>query len=119
MNNFAWYKSDCYKDMKKNPLNLQPAGGFIRLSKVEMKTNEFEKRVLPLKDNLLRVAYRITGDVERSEKIVEEVMLQVWSERASLIFIEDLPSYCLMMARNRALQGSLGQSADRESFTVG
>lgn len=84
-----------------------------------MKVHEFEKRVLPLKDNLLRVAYRITGNVEQSEKIVEEVMLQVWADRASLIVIEDLPAYCLTMARNRALRSYLGRAVEGESFAVG
>lgn len=84
-----------------------------------MKANEFEKRVLPLKDNLLRVAYRITGNAEQSEKIVEEVMLQVWADRASLIVIEDLPAYCLMMTRNRALRSHLGRPVSSEFFTVG
>lgn len=35
---------------------------------------------MPLKDNLLRVAFRITGNVERSEQIVQDVMLKVWGE---------------------------------------
>lgn len=84
-----------------------------------MKTNEFEKRVLPLKDNLLRVAYRITGNVERSEQIVEEVMLQVWADRGSWVVIEDLPAYCLMMTRTQALRSCPVRTADREAFAVG
>ena len=50
-----------------------------------MKTDEFITRILPLKDNLLRVAYRITGNAERSEQIVQDVMLKVWGERAAWI----------------------------------
>ena len=68
-----------------------------------MKTDEFITRILPLKDNLLRVAYRITGNAERSEQIVQDVMLKVWGERAAWIVIEDIPSYCLMVTRNMAL----------------
>lgn len=59
---------------------------------------------MPLKDNLLRVAFRITGNAERSEQIVQDVMLKVWSERSTWIVIEDLPSYCLMVTRNMALE---------------
>ena len=55
-----------------------------------MKTDEFITRILPLKDNLLRVAYRITGNAERSEQIVQDVMLKVWGERAAWIVIEDI-----------------------------
>ena len=69
-----------------------------------MKTNEFRKRILPLKDNLLRVAFRITGNVEQSELIVEEAMLKVWADRDGWVVIENLPAYCMMVARNLALQ---------------
>ena len=47
-----------------------------------MRTDEFITRILPLKDNLLRVAFRITGNAERSEQIFQDVMLKVWNERA-------------------------------------
>lgn len=40
----------------------------------EMRTDEFIKRILPLKDNLYRVAFRITGDRNLSEQIVQETM---------------------------------------------
>lgn len=84
-----------------------------------MKTNEFRKRVLPLKDHLLRMAYRITGDAEQSEKIVEDVMLAVWADRASLVVIQDLPIYCLMKVRNCALQTRRGRPMEKEPFAVG
>lgn len=84
-----------------------------------MKTKEFKERVLPLKDHLLRAAYRITGDAEQSEKIVEDVMLRVWADRASLVVIQDLPTYCLTRVRNYALQIPLGRPGEKETFAVG
>ena len=78
-----------------------------------MKTDEFITRILPLKDNLLRVAYRITGNAERSEQ-----MLKVWGERAAWIVIEDIPSYCLMVTRNMALDTINLQRKRTECFTV-
>lgn len=83
-----------------------------------MRTDEFITKILPLKDNLLRVAFRITNDVARSEQIVQEVMLKVWSERAAWIVIEDIPSYCLMVTRNMALQTIHLYQKQTESFTV-
>lgn len=73
---------------------------------------------MPLKDNLLRVAFRITGDAERSEQIVQDVMLKVWNERSAWIVIEDLPSYCLMVARNMALETVNLRKMRTESFVV-
>ncbi|MCD8268065.1 MAG: RNA polymerase subunit sigma-70 [Parabacteroides sp.] len=83
-----------------------------------MRTDEFITRILPLKDNLLRVAFRITGDAERSEQIVQDVMLKVWNERSAWIVIEDLPSYCLMVARNMALETVNLRKIRTESFVV-
>lgn len=83
-----------------------------------MRTDEFITKILPLKDNLLRVAFRITGDAARSEQIVQEVMLKVWNERAAWIVIEDIPSYCLMVTRNMALQTIHLYQKQTESFTV-
>ncbi|KKB56545.1 MULTISPECIES: sigma factor [Parabacteroides] len=83
-----------------------------------MRTDEFITRILPLKDNLLRVAFRITGNAERSEQIVQDVMLKVWGERAAWIVIEDIPSYCLMVTRNLALEAINLQKMRTESFAV-
>ena len=46
-----------------------------------MGTNEFTTKILPLKNNLFRVVFRITGDVEQSEQIVQEALLKVWEDR--------------------------------------
>ena len=56
-----------------------------------MGTNEFTTKILPLKNNLFRVVFRITGDVEQSEQIVQEALLKVWEDRDSWIVIEKLP----------------------------
>jgi len=69
-----------------------------------MGTNEFTTKILPLKDNLFRMVFRINGDTKQSEVIVQEAMLKVWTERSSWIVIENLPAYCLMVARNLAIQ---------------
>lgn len=74
-----------------------------------MGIKKFTTKILPLKDNLHRVVYRITGDVGLSEQIVQEVMLKLWHERHSWMVIENLPSYSLMVARNMALQAQKEQ----------
>lgn len=84
----------------------------------EMRTDEFIKRILPLKDNLYRVAFRITGDRNLSEQIVQETMLKVWNQRAAWMVIEDLPAYCLMVTRNMALQSTCTYSGKREQFAI-
>lgn len=78
-----------------------------------MKTNEFKTQILPLKDNLFRAAFRITGNVDQAREVVEEVMLWIWNEQFNLMVIDDLGAYCLRMARNLALQKSAGEEFSR------
>ncbi len=44
----------------------RPHSSFV----TEMRTDEFIKRILTLKDNLFRVVFQITGDHNLSEEIV-------------------------------------------------
>lgn len=75
--------------------------------------------LLPLKNNLFRVVFRITGDVEQSEQIVQEALLKVWEDRDSWIVIENLPSYCMMVARNLALRETYSGNKERmERYAV-
>lgn len=83
-------------------------------NKVDMKTKEFKTQILPLKDNLFRAAFRITGDAAKAREVVGEVMLWIWNEQFNLMVIDDVGTYCLMMARNLAL----GKSEGKE-FRVG
>ena len=66
-----------------------------------------------------RVVFRITGDVEQSEQIVQEALLKVWEDRDSWIVIENLPSYCMMVARNLALRETYSGNKERmERYAV-
>lgn len=79
-----------------------------------MGTSEFTTRILPLKDNLLRVVFRIVRDVDLAERIVQETLLKVWAEHSSWVVIDNMPAYCMMVARNLALR-SVGRSAGKET----
>lgn len=81
-----------------------------------MKANDFTKEVLPLKNNLYRVAYRITQDTDQSAQIVQEVMMKIWAERVHLQVIDNLPAYCLMVTRNLSLQKV---TSEKQHFLVG
>jgi len=84
-----------------------------------MKANDFTSRILPLKDNLYRVSYRITHDAGQSKQIVQEVMLRVWDQRTHLDVIDNLPAYCMVVARNMSLQKKAELSACKDLFLVG
>lgn len=68
-----------------------------------MKEISFRTNVLPLKDELFRLALRITLNRADAEDIVQETMLKVWNRRDSWDELESIEAYCLAICRNMAL----------------
>lgn len=83
-----------------------------------MRTGDFIIRILPLKDNLFRIAFRITADADLSRRIVRDALLKIWSQRDMWMMIEDLPAYCLMVTRNMALAAVPAQTVSDHLFIV-
>ena len=68
-----------------------------------MKEISFRTDVLPLKDELFRLALRITLNRADAEDIVQETMLKVWNRRDSWAELESIEAFCLTICRNLAL----------------
>ena len=63
----------------------------------------FQTRVLPLKDIIFRLAFRITQNQADAEDVVQETMLRVWNRRNEWEQIESMEAFCLTICRNLAL----------------
>lgn len=68
-----------------------------------MKEISFRNNVLPLKNELLRLALRITLNRAEAEDIVQETMIKVWNRREKWEEIESMESFCLTICRNIAI----------------
>lgn len=68
-----------------------------------MITVSFRKDILSLKDQLYRLALRLTMDEEESKDIVQETMIRVWNKRESWSEIESIEAYTFRICRNLAL----------------
>jgi len=68
-----------------------------------MKKISFRNDVLPLKNELYRLALRITLNREEAEDIVQETMIKVWNRRDSWDEIESIEAFCLTICRNLSL----------------
>ena len=68
-----------------------------------MKEISFRTDVLPLKDELFRLALRITLNRADAEDVVQETMLKVWNKREQWHEIESMEAFCLTICRNLAL----------------
>ena len=68
-----------------------------------MKKISFRNDVLPLKNELFRLALRITLNHAEAEDVVQETMIKVWNRRDSWDEIESIEAFCLTICRNISL----------------
>ena len=68
-----------------------------------MKKISFRTDVLPLKNELYRLALRITLNAADAEDVVQDTMLKVWKRRNDWEQIESIEAFCLTICRNLAL----------------
>ena len=68
-----------------------------------MKKVSFRNDVLPLKNQLFRLALRITLSREEAEDIVQDTMIKVWDKRYEWGSIDSIEAYSLRICRNLSL----------------
>ena len=68
-----------------------------------MKKISFRNDVLPLKNELYRLALRITLNHAEAEDVVQEKMIKVWNRRDRWDELESIEAFCLTICRNIAI----------------
>ena len=68
-----------------------------------MKKISFRNDVLPLKNELFRLALRITLNHAEAEDVVQETLIKVWNRRDRWDEIESIEAFCLTICRNISL----------------
>ena len=68
-----------------------------------MKKVSFRNDVLPLKNELFRLALRITLSRAEAEDVVQETMIKVWNKRDHWDEIDSIEAFCLTICRNISL----------------
>jgi RNA polymerase sigma-70 factor (ECF subfamily) len=81
-----------------------------------MKEISFRQDILPLKNELYRLALRITLNREEAEDIVQETMLKVWNKRDDWDRIDNIEAFCLTVCRNLALDANRRQGSDTQTI---
>ena len=74
-----------------------------------MKNISFKNDVLPLKNQLYRLALRITLDSAEAEDIVQETLIKVWNKRDSWDEIESIEAFSFTICRNIALDSIISK----------
>jgi RNA polymerase sigma-70 factor (ECF subfamily) len=68
-----------------------------------VKQISFQTDILPLKNDLYRMALRITMNAAEAEDVVQETMMKVWNRRDQWEQIESIEAFCLTICRNLSL----------------
>lgn len=68
-----------------------------------MNIISFRNDILPLKNELYRLALRITLNNAEAEDVVQETMIKVWNRRDEWQQIDSIEAFCLTICRNLAL----------------
>lgn len=64
---------------------------------------DFRNDILPLKNQLYRLALRITLDSAEAEDIVQETLIKVWNKHDDWDNIDNIEAFCFTVCRNLAL----------------
>lgn len=65
-----------------------------------MDTAEFKQQFLPYHRKLYRVAFRLTGNPQDAEDMVQEAYLKLWNKRNELTEILNPEAYCVVFIKN-------------------
>ena len=84
-----------------------------------MKKISFRNDVLPLKNELYRLALRITLNPAEAEDIVQETMIKVWNRREQWDNIESIEAFCLTICRNISLDKMKKAENQNQSLSEG
>lgn len=68
-----------------------------------MQLTDFKNMVIPYKDKLYRLAYRMVGDTMEAEDVVQEALIKIWKKKERLAEIENKEAWCMAVTRNLAI----------------
>lgn len=68
-----------------------------------MQLTDFKNMVIPYKDKLYRLAYRMVGDTMEAEDVVQEALIKIWKKRERLEEIDNKEAWCMAVTRNLAI----------------
>lgn len=81
-----------------------------------MKKVSFRNDVLPLKNELFRLALRITLNRAEAEDIVQDTMIKVWNRREEWNAIDSIEAFSLTVCRNLSLDRIRKKGNDNDSL---
>lgn len=81
-----------------------------------MKKISFRNDVLPLKNELFRLALRITLNRAEAEDIVQDTLMKLWDKRDEWELIDSIEAFSLRICRNLALDRTKKRDNNNDSL---
>jgi len=81
-----------------------------------MKKISFRNDILPLKNELYRLALRITLNPAEAEDVVQDTMIKVWNRREQWDQIDSIEAFCLTICRNLSVDRMRKMSSQSQSL---
>lgn len=92
----------CHSKFHKKAFSHVTFSRLIRYLCVTMMTPEdFNRTIIPMRDELKGLARKLTGDDYSAEDLVQEVMLKLWSMRSVLDRYDNKKALAMTMLRNK------------------
>lgn len=83
-----------------------------------MKEISFRNDVLPMKNELFRLALRITLDRAEAEDVVQDTLIKVWDKRDSWTTIDNIEAFAMTVCRNLALDRTRSRANNNVSLDM-
>ena len=83
-----------------------------------MKEISFRNDVLPMKNELFRLALRITLDRAEAEDVVQDTLIKVWDKRDSWTNIDNIEAFAMTVCRNLALDRTRSRANNNVSLDI-
>jgi RNA polymerase sigma-70 factor, ECF subfamily len=68
-----------------------------------MSPQDFQSKILPVKNKLFRFSLRIVNDATEAEDIVQEVFINLWKNREHICQISNVEAWCMTATRNLSI----------------
>lgn len=81
-----------------------------------MKSSEFKLLVMPYSDRLYRMAFRLMGNREEAEDVVQEVYLKLWKMREELPGYNSIEALSIRITRNLCLDCLRRRKTNQEAL---
>jgi len=84
-----------------------------------MKSSEFKLLVMPYSDRLYRMAFRLMGNREEAEDVVQDVYLKLWGMRNELRNYNSIEALSIRITRNLCLDCLRRRKTSQEAMKAG